>query len=504
MNNASEQKRKLILRIFRWCVHSVLVVIAILATLILVTAFASRSKLDLESWHRDPIDGEFVAADLTAGYTLAQYLVVEETLFANLSEHMLDPDNLQGHSMLSRFTRGGSQDPARQPINWNRTVELVPEAPKGGVLLLHGLSDSPYSMRGLAEHFFDMGYYVLVMRMPGHGTVPAGLLEATWKDWAAAVKVGTRHVQSQIDVSLPFYIGGYSNGGALAVEYCLGAIRSAERVPDQLFLFSPAIGIMSLARVARLDALYGFIPYFEKSKWVGIEPEYDPYKYNSFPKNAGTQSWRLANAIQLQLDALERSGQLAEIPPILTLQSVVDDTVKAEVLVTGLYDRLEPNGSEVVFFDINRTSMLDGFISLDFSQRLNQLMQLSDRNYTVTRLTNRDAHSLAMNEHTRSPGGSEFTDLPLELEWPAGVYSLAHVAVPFSPDDPLYGATPPNPPVFDFHIGSMAPKGERSVLTIPASQIIRIRHNPFYEYMIRRVTEAIESQGDNTDGSADD
>ena len=97
-------------------------------------------------------------------------------------------------------------------------------------------------MRSLAELFFKEGFTVLAMRMPGHGTVPAGLLSATWEDWAAAVRIGARHVQDQIDASVPFFLCGYSNGGALAVDYCLNAIEEKEsRIPDRLFLLSPAL-----------------------------------------------------------------------------------------------------------------------------------------------------------------------------------------------------------------------------------------------------------------------
>lgn len=500
MSDKPEQERSAVKTLVRWLLHSTVIVISILATLVLVQAFASRKMPELEVWHKKAPADEFVSADLGASFSFEQYLQLEQALFDQLSEYMLEPDNLQGHTSFSRFVRGGPQDPAQQPRNWNRTVELMPDTPKGGVLLLHGLSDSPYSMRSLAELFFAQEYYVLVMRMPGHGTVPAGLLDATWEDWAAAVKVGARHVVSRIDASMPFYVGGYSNGGALAVHYSIDAVDTADRVPDWLFLFSPAIGITPFARVARWDALYGFIPYFEKSRWLDIEPEYDPYKYNSFPKNAGTQSWRLAHEIQSSLDALESRGRLGEIPPILTFQSVVDDTVEANVLITGLYDRLEPNGSEVVFFDVNRTSMLDGFVSHDYSQRLDRLMQRSDLPYTVTRLINRNPRSRAILAQSRMPGATETIEQMLDLEWPEGVFSLAHVAIPFPPDDPLYGDSPADPNPFGLHIGTLAPKGERRTLRIPASQLIRIRHNPFFEYVASRIEKTINSRsGDSND-----
>ena len=52
------------------------------------------------------------------------------------------------------------------------------------MLLLHGLSDSPYSHARDRREILAQGYYVLVLRLPGHGTVPAALIDVDWQDWA--------------------------------------------------------------------------------------------------------------------------------------------------------------------------------------------------------------------------------------------------------------------------------------------------------------------------------
>ncbi|SQC42641.1 membrane protein [Klebsiella pneumoniae] len=44
--------------------------------------------------------------------------------------------------------------------------------PRGGVVLLHGLTDSPYSVRYLAQLWQQRGYVAVVPRLPGHGTAP--------------------------------------------------------------------------------------------------------------------------------------------------------------------------------------------------------------------------------------------------------------------------------------------------------------------------------------------
>jgi hypothetical protein len=70
---------------------------------------------------------------------------------------------------FSRYRAGGLQDPQQLPRNWNRTFELVPEQIQGGALLPRGLTDSPYSPRRIGEIFHGKGFYVLGLRLPGHG-----------------------------------------------------------------------------------------------------------------------------------------------------------------------------------------------------------------------------------------------------------------------------------------------------------------------------------------------
>jgi pimeloyl-ACP methyl ester carboxylesterase len=112
----------------------------------------------------------------------------------------------------NRYARSSLSCTDRFSQNWNRSFELVPDRIEGGILLIHGLTDSPYSMKDLAELFYKDNFYVLALRMPGHGTVPAGLTDVSWKDWMAALKIGVAHVRQKAGSDHPFYLAGYSNG----------------------------------------------------------------------------------------------------------------------------------------------------------------------------------------------------------------------------------------------------------------------------------------------------
>ena len=71
----------------------------------------------------------------------------------------------------------------------NRLSLAADEAGERGapaVVLLHGLTDAPYSLRHVGRFYRAHGYVAIGLRLPGHGTVPAALTDVTWEDWMAA------------------------------------------------------------------------------------------------------------------------------------------------------------------------------------------------------------------------------------------------------------------------------------------------------------------------------
>jgi hypothetical protein len=81
----------------------------------------------------------------------------------------------------------------------------------------------------------------------------------------------------------------------------------------------------------------------------------------------------------------------------------------------------------------------------------------------------------------------------LNTTWPTGIYSLSHVALPFSGKDPLYGNSnaPKSPGIA---LGHLAGYGEKMVLQIPPAALLRQRWNPFHDYTKMRVLEFLELQ----------
>jgi alpha-beta hydrolase superfamily lysophospholipase len=137
-----------------------------------------------------------------------------------------------------------------------------------------------------------------------------------------------REARRRVGSSKPLHIVGFSNGGTLAMMYALDALEDARLAqPDKLILISPMIGITSFAHFAGLAALPALLPAFAKAAWLGILPEFNPFKYNSFPVDGARQSHRLTVVLQDRIARAGREGRLAHLPPVLTFQSVVDFTV---------------------------------------------------------------------------------------------------------------------------------------------------------------------------------
>ena len=116
-----------------------------LVVLVVVLVVYLQGRPDLEVWHLENLDEEFRAD--SAVETFSEYLALENRLFAQLDELVYGATREETEYQINRYDRGSLSDPGRWPTNWNRSYELLREAPEAGVLLLHGLSDSPYSLR---------------------------------------------------------------------------------------------------------------------------------------------------------------------------------------------------------------------------------------------------------------------------------------------------------------------------------------------------------------------
>jgi pimeloyl-ACP methyl ester carboxylesterase len=361
------------------------------------------------------------------------------------------------------------------------------------------------SLRALGEAFNKHGYRVLGLRLPGHGTAPSGLKSIDWEDMAAAVRLAMGQLASKLGQK-PIHIVGYSTGAPLALDFALDALEGgASPAPASLVLISPAIGVHPTAALANWKARLALIPGLGNFAWLSVQPEFDPYKYNSFTANAGGQVHDLTRSVAARIAARKQSNPAEILPPTLVFKSTVDATVSTDAVIDRLLALLAPDRHELVLFDINRFAVKSKLLVADPGPLTARLMADAALPFAVTFVTNESPESTAVVARYKPPFTAEAKAIePLNLAWPTGVISLSHVALPIPPDDPLYGQRPPgnNDVLF---LGQMAIQGERGLLQFPSDWLMRLRHNPFYPFLEARALAWVDgAAGQSKSSRAED
>lgn len=266
-------------------------------------------------------------------------------------------------------------------VQWLEPFDIAPvigcdPAQDHGVLLFHGLTDSPFSLRDLSGQLSAACQTVRVVLLPGHGTVPGDLSLATLEDWRLTVDRSVAVFQQDHPGMI---LGGYSLGGALAVDFVL---RHPEQPLAALLLVAPALALDSAALWALpvLQRLSGALP---RLAWLEIHDDENPVKYESFPVNGAWQMARLAN----ELAHHEQNGQL----PVWAALTADDATVDARASLDQLCALADPGKSRLLWY------ANEAYASCD----------------------------------------------PVVWEKPsADVLDYSHLALPFSPVNPVYGEHP--------------------------------------------------------------
>ncbi len=84
-----------------------------------------------------------------------------------------------------------------------------------GVLVLHGFTGNPSSMRGVAEALAAAGFHVELPRLPGHGTVVEEMVPTRWSDWKGEVEAAYTRLAGRAD---RIVVAGLSMGGTLTLS----------------------------------------------------------------------------------------------------------------------------------------------------------------------------------------------------------------------------------------------------------------------------------------------
>ena len=103
------------------------------------------------------------------------------------------------------------------PVGWMQDWSAVGSGKNAhiGVLLVHGFTGAPPSMRPWGEFLHSKGYSVRVPLLPGHGSKPEDLNEVKWQEWPAKVIHELNELQKTCDT---IFLIGLSMGGGTVLN----------------------------------------------------------------------------------------------------------------------------------------------------------------------------------------------------------------------------------------------------------------------------------------------
>jgi hypothetical protein len=166
---------------------------------------------------------------------------------------------------------------------------------------------------------------------------------------------------------------------------------------------------------------------------------------------------------------------------------VVDSTVGSSPTVDLVYARLTGAQHRLVMFDVNRSAKLVS-VQRPAARDLIERVARAQRDYTLEVVSNASPDTLDVTLYRLPPGGG-IEAVPTGLVWPADLVSLGHVALPFPPDDPVYGIRPGSGRGGVPSLGSLLLRGESGALTVSLGSLTRVRSNPFWSLVAGQIEE---------------
>ena len=181
-----------------------------------------------------------------------------------------------------------------------------------GVLLVHGFTGSPRSMKGWGHYLADAGYTVSVPRLPGHGTSWQEMNKTRWEDWYGEAERELHDLASRTGT---VFVMGLSMGGSLA-------LRLAENNPD----IAGVVIVNAAVHTERPDR--HLLPFIRHAipAFPGItndikKPGVDEGGYTKIPLQAAYSLQQLWKVVKQDIAEVKQ--------PLLVMRSTEDHVVEA-------------------------------------------------------------------------------------------------------------------------------------------------------------------------------
>ncbi len=204
----------------------------------------------------------------------------------------------------------------RLPSEGNEPIDVSGRTDRG-VLLLHGMTATPWELRTLASSLEVHNYTIMAPLIAGHGTTARDLEATTWEDWYASANDSLTILKGRTD---RVYVVGMSTGADLAV------LLAAQNDVDGIVLIAAPIKFRDWR--APFARWYGIVmPYTDHTQYGGDIGHY----YEVTPSSSVAELNAMISAVEDALPAVRA--------PALILQSLHDQTVDPSS-ATYVFDRL--------------------------------------------------------------------------------------------------------------------------------------------------------------------
>jgi len=239
-----------------------------------------------------------------------------------------------------------------------------PDGQQVGVLLCHGFTGTPSSMRAWGEHLAAEGYAVSAPRLPGHGTTWQEMNGTTYDDWYGEAERAFEKLQTEAD---QVFVGGLSMGGMISLNLAMDKGRDVRG----LLLVNPVVhGVRNDVQVPT-PLKYAFMHLVPSVKGVGNDVMRPGVVERAYPRTPLRAAYSFFSALPMVRQRLPEVTQ-----PLLMFRSRVDhvlDPSSGRIIMTSvssrdLEERVLENSYHVATLDNDAPAIFSG--SAEFLRRV--------------------------------------------------------------------------------------------------------------------------------------
>ncbi|OHU84625.1 hypothetical protein BET10_05275 [Pseudoalteromonas amylolytica] len=209
------------------------------------------------------------------------------------------------------------------------------------ILLIHGLTDSPFTFHYLAGQLYQQGYNVRAILLPGHGTAPSDLQHIELSQWQALVNYAVARTSQDFQ---QFAVLGYSTGAALAIT---AVSKNPTENITAMALISPASEPHN--KHGWLAKWIAKVPFIN---WIDEDADFDFAKYESFPWQAAA----LANDAMATLATQTFPANLPLFSAFSEVDTTIDSLASLAMLERFALDSQRPTTHSLLYYGNKNTA----------------------------------------------------------------------------------------------------------------------------------------------------